>query len=57
MPVPTPGREGAAPSLVLQELSVEVPPHTGRTISIEHSARSATACIFRMKQHVFQEVR
>jgi MFS family permease len=26
MPVPTPGREGAAPSLVLQELSAEVPP-------------------------------
>src|ERR1019366_7095986 len=26
MPVPTPGREGAAPSLVLQQLSAGVPP-------------------------------
>ena len=47
MPVPTPGREGAAPSLVLQELSAEVPP-AGEPHGIQQAFRALRHRNFRL---------
>src|ERR1039458_5805097 len=47
MPVPTPGREGAAPSLVLQELSAGVPP-AGELHGIHQAFRALRHRNFRL---------